>query len=104
MTEVIAPVHSSLTDERAIDAELADSFPASDPPSWTSGIAETRPRAKPRFDPPIVESTSRPSWLQRATSVAGLILVVWAVPLAIVALPLALIWRAVVATTRWRAT
>lgn len=40
-------VHDSLIDERAIDTELADSFPASDPPSWTSVIAETHPPTRP---------------------------------------------------------
>ncbi len=33
--------------ERALDAALADSFPASDPPSWTSGIARLRQAASP---------------------------------------------------------
>ena len=28
-----------LAAERALDAVLADSFPASDPPSWTLGVA-----------------------------------------------------------------
>ena len=51
MTEVIAAVHRPPIDEGAIDAEIADSFPASDPPSWTSGIAETRPTPNPRLMP-----------------------------------------------------
>ena len=31
-----------LAAERALDAVLADSFPASDPPPWTLGVSRTR--------------------------------------------------------------
>lgn len=39
----LADRHDRSTAELALDDTLADSFPASDPPSWTSGV--TRPRA-----------------------------------------------------------
>ena len=35
--------------ERALDEVLADSFPASDPPSWTPGV--TRPAPSGHFTP-----------------------------------------------------
>jgi hypothetical protein len=51
-----AEVSDEEISEAAIDRTLADSFPASDPPSWTLGVKKTRkkfpsddsvPRAKP---------------------------------------------------------
>lgn len=38
-----------LAAERAMDSVLADSFPASDPPSWTLGVAPSEP-ARPAPD------------------------------------------------------
>lgn len=47
--------------ERQIDDMLANSFPASDPPSWTLTGAETDPTAEP-----VTESSPAPA--RRATS------------------------------------
>jgi hypothetical protein len=38
-----------LAAERAIDDALADSFPASDPPSWNAGVTRPEPVASWRF-------------------------------------------------------
>jgi hypothetical protein len=35
-----------LAAERALDSVLADSFPASDPPSWTLGITRPQPERR----------------------------------------------------------
>jgi|SoiMethySBSTD1v2_1073268.scaffolds.fasta_scaffold00497_35 hypothetical protein len=39
-----------LAAERAIDDVLADSFPASDPPSWNAGIARPHPPVRDPVD------------------------------------------------------
>jgi hypothetical protein len=44
--------------ERAIDDVLADSFPASDPPSWNPGISRPEPVVSARHRPPQSETDS----------------------------------------------
>ena len=101
---VMRGVEAPLTVERAMDTVLADSFPASDPPSWTPGIAEARPGGLAALKrPPTTSSHPSPVWLQVVASLAGAVAVALAFPLFIVALPLALAWRAVLAATTWRA-
>ena len=39
-----------LAAERALDSVLADSFPASDPPSWTLGITRPQPERQAAND------------------------------------------------------
>ena len=96
-------VQGSLTVERAVDSVIADSFPASDPPSWTPGIALARPGGPAAANRPPTSVSPSPVWLKVLASLAGAVAVALAFPLFIVGLPLALAWRGVLAATAWRA-
>ena len=47
IADELSDVQHRFAAEQALDEALADSFPASDPPSWTPGIS--RPRPADRF-------------------------------------------------------
>jgi hypothetical protein len=110
-----------LAAERALDSALADSFPASDPPSWTLGIARPPPRPSPaestgtivgggtetgHVAEGVIDVSRRQggrTFLQRLVSLAGGAGIALLVPLAIllVGLPIALAVRAIVEAIGW---
>jgi hypothetical protein len=49
----------ALAAERALDSVLADSFPASDPPSWTLGITRPQPDAPATSDETALSQDGR---------------------------------------------
>ena len=108
--------------ERAVDQVLADSFPASDPPSWTLGVA--RPASSGNTE--SVESTdetalengdrervsdvidvslpgTKRTFLQGLVSLAGAAGIALLVPVAIllIGLPIALVVRGVAEAIGW---
>jgi hypothetical protein len=107
--------------ERAVDKVLADSFPASDPPSWTLGIARPQPKRQATTDAPVprngsraavvredVIDVSRPAtagrtFLKGLVSLAGAAGIALLVPFAIllIGMPIALAVRGVIEAARW---
>jgi hypothetical protein len=95
----------TLQTERAMDEVLADSFPASDPPPWTLGVAAAEERhAVPSFRRNGVESRAVKGQLRRGLgSIAGMIAVAWFFPVAIllIGVPIALAIRLVGKGLAW---
>jgi hypothetical protein len=84
--------------EGAVDEVLAESFPASDPPSWTPGIARPAPTS-----PADRESGRQRTVLQGLLSLGGATSLALLAPIAIllVALPVVLAIRALVEVIGW---
>jgi hypothetical protein len=84
----------------AVDRALAQSFPASDSPPWTFGVADLQPPSdRVEVSDVVVLSRSEVStwWRAAARNVAAWLMacgVVLLVPVAIIALPVALTVRA----------
>jgi hypothetical protein len=111
-----------LAAERAIDDVLADSFPASDPPSWNPGVTRPEPvvsvgHRSPRSEPTAsdgatrvgVIDVSRPTLGERTfidglTSLAGAAGIALLVPFAIllIGVPVVLAARGLLGTIGWR--
>ena len=112
--------HSRLAVEAAVDQILADSFPASDPPGWTPGIA--RPAGQTVDDQQVEDAIAQParsindhimdvsrgksserSFAQPLISLFGAMGLALIVPLAIllIGLPVALVVRGLIEVVGW---
>ncbi len=90
-----------LAAEQALDEVLADSFPASDPPSWNPGMARPDPGGRDVID--VSRSRRERTLFQALTSLAGAGGIALLVPFAIllVGLPVAVSVRGVLAAVGW---
>ena len=99
--QTAASLQTAVLRDVDIDMVLSDSFPASDPPSWTAGMAEAGSAAIPTANARRLTRFERPAWLRTVGSVLGTIIVVLAFPLLVVGLPFALAWRLALEVGGW---
>ena len=84
--------------EGALDEVLAESFPASDPPSWTPGMARPAPTGVVPHD-----GDGPQTWLQGFLSLGGAAILALLAPIAIlvVAMPVVLAVRGILEVIGW---
>jgi hypothetical protein len=73
-TTTLTGVHDwnrGLMAESAVDGVLSDSFPASDPPSWTSTLTRPNPTPQAESDVLLLVSSDGRTWVQHLASLAA---------------------------------
>jgi hypothetical protein len=89
-----------MLDANMVDEILAESFPASDPPSWTPGIVRPHPVSHVADARRTPEGRTLTDALVSQAAACGLVLLV---PIAVLAVgvPIALVIRGLLEAVRW---